>query len=98
MGQRAKRGTHAGLWGGVGLGIWIGAIAPASLAATATPSPPFSPSVSQAASTSVTPAEGSQESLMRELAQPPFFPTEIFSDLPYAVPAPVMGGLGVEIE
>lgn len=80
---------HATTTGILAVGLWIGAIAPGSeLRAPA----------SRPASTSVEPAERSQEALLRELAQPPFLPPEIFGDLPYAVPAPIIGTLGVEVE
>lgn len=79
-------------WAAVGLGAVLLAYAP-SLRAE-----PLEAPKARVATASLSPAEQSQEALMRELAQPPFLPPEVFTDLQYAVPAPIIGGLGVEVE
>lgn len=105
MRQQAKRWRPAALSAGVGLGLWIGAMAqvPAPVAAAPSrPSPSPQPMVATASlmpeAAAIHPAEGSQEAILRELDQAPFLPPEIFSELPYSVPAPIIGGLGVEVE
>lgn len=93
---RARTGRWIALALALGMGAVVGAAAPV---AAGVPSPvPAGPISGPVASTSVTPMEQSQEALLRELAQPPL-PPEIFSELmPYSLPVPIIGGLGVEVE
>lgn len=96
MQERSTRGRGLGPLANLGLGLALGAIvlAGARFARAETrPAPP-----APVASTSVVMEERSQEALARELTRPPFLPPETFTDLMNAVPAPVFGGLGVEVE
>lgn len=94
MNERSTRGRGLGPLWNLGLGLALGAIVLTG-ARLAHAEPPPAPPV---ASTSVVMEERSQEALARELARPPVLPPEIFTDLMNAVPAPVFGGLGVEVE
>lgn len=96
MNERSSRGRGLGPLENLGLGLALGAIVlmGARLAhAEPRPAPP-----AMVASTSVVMEERSQEALARELTRPPLLPPEAFTDLMNAVPAPVFGGLGVEVE
>lgn len=96
MRERSTRGGGPGQRASLGLGLGIIAsvltAGPAVFAETRQPPP------TEVASPSAAPAERSQEAILRELAEAPFLPPEIFTDLLYAAPAPVIGGLGVEVE
>lgn len=96
MRKRSTRGWVPGPLGSLGLRLGIGAIvltAALDARSETRQAPP-----TQVASSSVAPEERSQEVLLRELAQPPFLVPETFTDLLYAMPPPVIGGLGVELE
>lgn len=96
MRERSTRGGGPGPLVSLGLGLGIGAsvltTGPGARAETRQPPP------TELSSPSAAPAERSQEAILRELAEAPFLPPEIFTDLLYAAPAPVIGGLGVEVE
>lgn len=93
--QRSTRGRVPGLQVILGFGLAIGAIVltGARLVHAETVLAPATP----AGSTSV-PVELRSQEVLSDPAQPPFLPPETFTDLLNAVPAPVVGGLGVEIE
>lgn len=93
--ERTICGATCSRWAGPGLALGL---AGALLLLPAAHAEPIEANGTRVATASVSPVEQSQEALLRELAQPPILPPEMFSELQYVLPAPIIGGLGVEVE